>query len=152
MPLKVVIPHGAPDFPLTWPALHSWALVHRLGGGAKSQGLTGCSVVTPDGGFELASTGSAFVWEMFDSIAYDAARFGAMLEAAASRWQTEMAITSDAALAPPERRRRLAAHRAAIDRARAEEGRFRLPPRGFSVEGAARLFEMTGDLAPPPAR
>jgi hypothetical protein len=27
-----------------------------------------------------------------------------------------------------------------------EEGKFRLPPKGFTIEGATKLFEETGDV------
>jgi hypothetical protein len=75
VPLKITIAYGAEQIPLDWPAFKGWRTVYSIMGGSKNTGFTGCSVVTPDTQQELASTGSAHVWEMFDSLAYDAKKF-----------------------------------------------------------------------------
>jgi hypothetical protein len=148
IPLKVTIPHGSEKFPLTWEAMEGWSGIYLLGGGKKVSGIMGCSVVTPDREHELASTGSAMVWEMFDTIAYDAKKFQSMLDAASERWAAEQAIRTDRKLSPDARAEALQQQRKAVDKARKEEGKFRLPPKGFTEQGAKELFGMTGDYQP----
>lgn len=146
VPLKVEIPYGTEAFPLDWPALKTWSKAYVKMGGPETKGITGCSVVTPDLQTELGNTGSAFVWEMFDSIAYDAEKFGAMLDSAAARAETEQEILNRPDLGDAERNRKLAAFRWQVQRELRAEGRTKLPPKGFTVEGAIKLFEMSGDL------
>ena len=146
IPLKLAIAPGTKEFPLDWPALRSWKTGYRLMGGEKNDGFTGCSVVGPALDVEYGNTGSAFVWEMFDSAAYDAAKFAAMLERARGRWAREQAIRSGPEARAEGRERRLADFRDEVRRAVADEGRFRLPPKGFSVAGAVELFRLSGDL------
>nr|CAA9212236.1 hypothetical protein AVDCRST_MAG63-13 [uncultured Armatimonadetes bacterium] len=143
VPLKVVIPFPKTAFPLDWPALAHWRTSYGLMDGT---GFTGCSVVSADLEIEYGNTGSALVWELFDSTAYDAAKFAAMLDRAAERWSRERAIRADKALNAADRERRLAAFRGGVRAAVGREGRFRLPPRGFTVEGAVELFRLSGDL------
>jgi len=146
IPLKVKIDFGTEKFPLDWPALKVWQDTYRNMGGPKTAGITACSVVSPDLKIELGSTGSAFVWEMFDSIAYDATKFAAMLDRAADRAKQEKAIRTDKSLSEKERDAKLAGFHADVRKAVGQEGRFRLPPRGFSIQGAVELFELSGDL------
>lgn len=152
IPLKVQIDYGTPNFPLDWPALRAWQTCYFLMGGDKTKGITGCSVVSPDLKIELGSTGSAFVWELFDSIAYNPAKFATMLDNALQRFQREQSILQDANLSSYERQRRLAKHHSEVRMSVRKEGRFHLPPTGFTVTGAADLFRLSGDLKPSKAR
>ena len=146
IPLKIKITFGTEKFPVDWPALKVWQDTYVRMGGPKTAGITACSVVSPDLKTELGSTGSAFVWEMFDSIAYDATKFAAMLDRAAERAAREKAIRADTSLNEKERDAKLAKFHSDVLRAVGEEGRFRLPPRGFSIDGAVELFRLSGDL------
>jgi hypothetical protein len=146
IPLKVKIDHGTEKFPLDWPGLKGWADVHRNMGGKKCEGITACSVISPDTKFEYANTGSAMVWEMFDSTAYDAKKFTTMLDRGVERWISEKKIREDKNLTEKERDGKLSAYRAEIRRAVAKEGSFQLPPKGFTIEGAIELFELSGDV------
>ena len=146
VPLKVKITFGDEKFPLDWLALKIWQDTYARMGGPKTTGITACAVVSPDLKTEYGSTGSAFVWEMFDSIAYDASKFSTMLDRAAERGGREKAIRADKGLDDEERDAKLASFRAEVRRAVGEEGRFRLPPRGFTIQGAVELFELSGDL------
>lgn len=147
IPLKVEIPYGTPEFPLDWPALKVWKDAYVSMGGPKTTGLTTCSVVSPDLQTEYGSTGSAFVWEMFDSIAYDADKFAAMLDAATARAKEERRILTDTSLDEPSKLKSLTEFRKQVKKDVTHEGRFRFPPEGFTIEGATKLFEMTGDVA-----
>ena len=146
IPLKVAIPHGAEKFPLDWPGLSNWAGVYRQMGGKKTEGITACCVISPDLKTEYGDTGSAFVWEMFDSIAYDAKKFAAMLDASLDRFQRERAIRADKALGDEERAAKLKTFHAEVRKAIAKEGQFHFPPSGFTIDGAVELFELTGDV------
>jgi hypothetical protein len=63
------------------------------------------------------------------------------------RAKEEQAIRSDKALAEEEQAKKLTAFRARVRKEVRHEGRFRFPPKGFTVEGATKLFEMSGDIA-----
>jgi len=95
IPLKIKISYGTDKFPVDWPALKIWQDTYTRMGGPKTTGITACSVVSPSLKVELGSTGSAFVWEMFDSIAYDAKKFADMLDRAVEREARERAILVD---------------------------------------------------------
>jgi hypothetical protein len=146
VPLKLTIMPGTKEFPLDWPALQGWKTSYGLMGGQKNEGFTGCSVVSPDLQVEYGNTGSAFVWEMFDSTAYDATKFAAMLDRANARWAREQPIRADTTLSRAERERQLASLRSQVREAVGNEGRFHLPPKGFTVQDAVELFELSGDL------
>ncbi|MEO0478040.1 MAG: hypothetical protein AAF196_01035 [Planctomycetota bacterium] len=146
VPLEVAIEPGTERLPLDWPALQGWRLAYRLMGGEDCEGFTGCSVVTPDLKTQLGNTGSAMVWEMFDSIAYDAHRFDGMLDRAKDHWEDRQRIESDASLSWLQRYGQRRAWRSRVRKTLREAGRMRLPPKGFTKEGARVLFEMTGDL------
>src|ERR1700676_3151383 len=140
VPLKVAIKPGTKAYPLDWPAMRPWRVAYVLMGGEHCEGITGCSVVGPDLDVEYGNTGSAFVWEMFDSSAYDAQKFAAMLDRAAERWAREQEIRADKKLSGADRERQLASFRDDVHSAVAKEGRFHLPPSGFTIEGAVELF------------
>lgn len=146
IPLKVKISHGTEKFPLDWPGLKNWSNIYQQMGGKKVDGITACCVISPDLKIEYGNTGSAFVWEMFDSAAYDAGKFAAMLDRANERFQREKAIRADKNLSDKAREAALAKFHTEIRRALASEGQFRLPPRGFTIEGAVELFKLSGDL------
>ena len=147
IPLKVEIPYGTPEFPRDWPALKTWRDAYVSMGGPKTTGLTACSVVSPDLQTEYGSTGSAMVWEMFDSIAYDAGKFSAMLDKAAARAKEEQQILTDKSLNEPAKQKSLTDFRKRVKKEVGHEGRFRFPPKGFTIEGATKLFDMSGDIA-----
>ncbi|MCS6863141.1 MAG: hypothetical protein NZT92_22775 [Abditibacteriales bacterium] len=146
IPLKVMIPYGTKEFPLDWPAMNHWRLAYKLMGGEKCTGLTGCTVVSPDLQTEYANTGSAFVWEMFTSTAYDATKFAAMLDRASQRARQEMAIRQDPKLSDQERESQLARFRREVRSAVVKEGATRPKPKGFTDWHAVELFALSGDL------
>ncbi|BDS06827.1 hypothetical protein NT6N_18670 [Oceaniferula spumae] len=146
IPLKIEIPYRTEKFPLDWPSLKMWRDTWVRMGGVETTGLTACSVVSPDLQTEYGSTGSAMVWELFDSIAYDAVKFGAMLDRAKNRAEEEKDIRDDPKLNEAEKEKKLAAFRKRVVKDVAKEGKFHLPPKGFTIEGATKLFESTGDI------
>ena len=146
VPLKVTIPYGTEKFPLDWPAMKQWTDTYQRMGGKKVEGITGCVVVGPDLKAEYGNTGSAFVWELFDSIAYDEKKFAAMLDRSLERFGREQMVRQDKDLSVKERDRKLTALRTEFQRAIGNESRFRLPPKGFTIEGAKELFRISGDL------
>lgn len=152
VPLKVVIPYGTKEFPLDWQAMNHWRVVHKLMGGEKATGLTGCAVVSSDGKTEYANTGSAFVWELFDSTAYDPQKFAAMLDRGAQRASREQAIQKDAKLSDPERAKQLASFHKEVRAAVAKEGQGFGRPKGFTDLHALELFSLSGDLFWTPAK
>jgi len=79
LPLKVVMtyPPKMEKFPLDWPALRNFQVGYQL---TKGKGYTGCAVVSPDLKTQYGSTGSAMVWELMDSVAYDTVKFQKMLD------------------------------------------------------------------------
>ena len=146
IPLKVKISHGTEKFPLDWPGLKNWSNIYKQMGGKKVEGITACCVISPDSKVEYANTGSAFVWEMFDSTAYDAGKFAAMLDRAGERFQREKAIRADKKLSDKERDAALAKFHTEVRSAIDKEAQFRFPPRGFTIDGAKELFRLSGDL------
>ncbi|MGF1583253.1 MAG: hypothetical protein ACFCD0_28370 [Gemmataceae bacterium] len=126
--------------------MQQWRSVYRQMGSEKCQGITACTVITPDLQVQYGNTGSAFVWEMFDSIAYDAKKFAAMLDRAAKRWEREKEIRGNKKIDAQERSRQLANFRRQVARELRSEGRFQLPPRGFTIKGAIELFRLSGDV------
>jgi hypothetical protein len=146
LPVKVAILPGTKEFPLDWPAMQGWKLGYRLMGGNKNEGFTGCAVVSPDLKMEYANTGSGFVWEMFESTAYDAKKFAAMLDRAAERFAREQQIRADSRLTEKQRERALAQFYTEVRNAVSQEGRLHLPPKGFTLKGAGELFQLSGDL------
>ena len=142
IPLKVEMtyPPKMKAFPLDWPAMTKWRIGYKMMGGA---GYTGCSVVSPDLTTEYGSTGSAMVWELFDSVAYDAKKFQAMLDQSIAFAAKEKAIHESAENRIAEKFQ-LAKFRAEVRKA--NRSNVRLPPKGFSIDRAKELFRMTGDL------
>ena len=125
-------------FPVDWPALQAWATAYKFSDGRC---FTGCSVVSPDLEAEYGTTGAAMVWEMFESSAYDAVRFNAVLSAAGDRAREERVIRTQRGVTESERTAEIARFRKGLDRAVEVNGRFQLPPKGFSVEKVMALFE-----------
>lgn len=146
VPLKIVIEPGTKEFPVDWPALSHWSKTYRKMGAEECEGITGCSVVSPDLEVEYANTGSAFVWEIFDSTAYDPVKFAAMLDRAQERFEAERGLLANEELRDGVKVRRLKHKRAQVAREIKREGRVRLPGRGFSKDGAVELFQLSGDL------
>lgn len=129
-------------FPLDWPALEHWANVRKY---VAKEGFTMCSVVSPDLKAEYGNTGSAMVWEMFDSIAYDADKFSAMMDRSLERFAKERKVILNSKLKISEKVKAISELRETAKKEIGEEGKFRLPPKGFSIKNALMLFEMTGD-------
>lgn len=146
IPLQIEMEPGATELPLEWPGLERWAKSYQRLGGEESKGFTCCVVISPDLAIEYGGTGSAMVWELFDSIAYDPEKFLAMLEESLVRAEREEELISDPSLSAVQKKRRLRMLRRQTKREVSAEGRFNLPPRGFTVEKAKELFQMTGDL------
>lgn len=146
IPLKVEIPYGTKKFPLEWPALKMWRDTWARMGGEETTGLTACSVVSPDLQTEYGSTGSAIVWELFESIAYGKDKFAAMLDRAKTRADEEKKIRSNKELSQDAKNGKLAAFRKRVLKEVSEEGKFKLPPKGFTIKGATKLFDSTGDI------
>lgn len=137
IPLKIVISPGAKEFPLDWAGIRRWSFGYQLV--KKGNGYTGCAVISPDGTFELGSTGSVSVWALFDSIAYDANKFKKMLDLSLQRHRQLSAIKNPLKLWQAKRR---------ITREVRKEGRVGSIPRGFTVRKARELFELSGDYIP----
>jgi len=146
VPLKVRIDHGTEEFPLDWPALKSWSTTYRRMGGKKCEGITACCVISPDLKIEYANTGSAFVWEMFESTAYDPVKFAAMLERGKERFKRDRQILEDGSLSERERLQKRVAFQNEVRKALEKEGPFRLPPTGFTIQHALELFRLSGDV------
>jgi hypothetical protein len=132
---------GEKGFPVDWPALRNWVPFFKF---AAGPGFAGCSVVSSDLGAEYANTGSAFIWEIFDSTAYDPEKFVAMLERALLRAAEERALNGQRGITAAERKVEVARLRRGVRNAVRREGRFHLPPEGFSLEKALELFRMAG--------
>lgn len=136
VPLKLVIKAGG-DFPDAFPALRRWKLIYKIMAG---DGFTGCVVASADGEVNLADTGSAMVWELFDSTAYDAGKFHAMLT---------RGIARQAAYAKLTTKGEIWKFKWDLSSKVKKEGEFQLPPKGFSMDKALKIFELTGDYVPP---
>jgi hypothetical protein len=148
IPLKVEIPHGTQDFPVVgdWPALRYWKETYRFLGGEKCAGWYGISVVSTDLQMEYAQPGSGLPWQLFESIAYDAEKFAAMLDRAAERAARERTIRADKTLSPQECDQRLARFRSEVREAISREVALPLlPPEGFTFDGAQQLYKLAGE-------
>lgn len=124
-------------FPVDWPALRSWATAYKYSDGRC---FTGCSVVSPDLEIEYGNTGSAMVWELFESTAYDGGKFRVMLREALARGREERILRTQAGVSEGERRIEIRRFRKGVKRVVSSHGRFQLPPDGFSLEAALELF------------
>ena len=140
VPLKVMMtyPPRMEAFPLDWPAMRRWQIAYKMTGG---KGFTGCSVVSPDLKTEYGSTGSAMVWELFDSTAYDAKKFQAMLDQSIKFAAEERELRQSST-----RRSRLELAKFNAKVRKANRSSVRLPPKGFTADQARELFRLTGDL------
>ena len=124
-------------FPVDWPALQAWATAYKFSDGRC---FTGCSVVSPDLEIQYGNTGSAMMWELFESTAYDGGKFRAMLREALARGSEERVLRSQRGVSAGERRMELHRFRKGVKRVVSSHGRFQLPPDGFSLEAALELF------------
>jgi len=140
IPVKVKLQRGK-NFPLTWPALKRWATAFKFVDGS---GFAGCSVVSADLQIEYCNSGSARLWELFDSRAYDAKKFAGQLERAASRVTEERSLRVQRGISDFERQRELQSFRRGVVKAVRSENNSRLPPRGYSLEQAVELLQMAG--------
>lgn len=146
IPLKIKIAYGTEKFPLDWPGLKRWQDIYQQMGGKTVAGITACGVISPDLKVEYGTTGSAFVWEMFDSVAYDEKKFAAMLDRSIERFNRERDIRTDKNLSGKERESKLASFHSEVRKAIENESRPQLPPKGMTIEGAKELFRLSGDL------
>ena len=150
IPLKVTLKPGAKELPLDWPALGRWRRAYALMGGESSRGFTGCTVISPDLEVEYADTGGAMVWELFDSIAYDAQKFAVMLDRAQQHAAAEQQLRQQFADKPRQLQRKLRAQRRALGVERLRAFKLRMPPEGFTKAKAMELFRLSGDLKKEP--
>lgn len=146
IPLKLEIEYGTEKFPLKWPALKNWRNAYLFMGGKKVKGITGCCVVTPDQEIILGHTGSAYVWELFESVAYDATKFATMLDNSLIHFQKYEVIVNDPQLGKWKRKRLLRKLKADVKKSSQRSLWSHLPPKGFSVKNAKELFILSGDL------
>lgn len=132
IPLKVVMtyPPKMEKFPLDWPALRNFQVGYRL---TKGKGYTGCAVVSPDLNTQYGSTGSAMVWELMDSIAYDAGKFQKMLDQSTKFAAEEKSLKSSGGRLQIARFRMKVRH--------ANRANVRMPPSGFSADQARALVD-----------
>lgn len=86
------------------------------------------------------------VWELFDSTAYDADKFTAMLDEAVRHADAEQQLRRMYEDRPALLGWKLAMQRHSLRMARLRNLVIRLPPEGFTVENAKELFRLSGDL------
>lgn len=147
IPLKIEMKKGEREFPLDWKALGRWRTNYAINlTGDEKQGFTMCAVVSPDLEMELGSTGSAFVWEMFTSIAYDKDKFLKMVKNAASLNRKRDQLLADIIAGTRGSRLNYTRWKMETNREIRAAGRISKPPEGFSKENALELFKMSGDL------
>ena len=124
-------------FPVDWPALKGWSMAFKFSDGRC---FTGCSVVSPDLEVQYGNTGSAMVWEFFESTAYDGGKFRTMLGEALERGNEERVLRNQQGISEVERRMELYRFRKGVKRVVSSHGRFQLPPEGFTLQAALELF------------
>lgn len=140
VPLKMKL-DPQKGFPVDWPALKRWQTAFKMNQG---KGFAGCSVIASDLHVEFGNTGSARVWELFDSTAYDAKKFAAMLRMAADRNTEDRSLRAQRGINAAERRMVVGRFREGVGKAVKTEGRSHLPPKGYSLEQALKLYELAG--------
>ena len=152
IPLKLAIERGK-DFPLgkNWEALDYWRgtfnLLGQVLGGQdkKCGGFTGISVVSNDLKVEYGNGGPGMIWEMFEAAQYDAKKCSAMLDRAVERSVRERDIRADKTLSAETRERKLASFREDLSRTVKKEGEAHPWPKGFSLEGAMKIYKIADD-------
>jgi hypothetical protein len=140
IPVKLKLEKGK-DFPVEWPALKAAATGFEFSNG---KGFAGCSVVSFDLAVEYGNGGSAKIWEVFSSTAYDPKKFAEMLERAVSRLTEERSLRVQRGISEAERKQEVYRFRLGISHAVRAEGRAELPPKGYSLERALELYRMAG--------
>ena len=146
IPLKVEMLPGEKELPLKWPSLLGWNLAYKLMGGEKCNGFTGCMVVSPDLNIQYGGTGSASIWELFDSVAYDRNKFLDMLKLSQSRFLKEQEIRSNPHLTRRQKSQKIGQFRGEIIRRGIASNGGGQKPKGFKWGHALELFRMSGDL------
>jgi len=111
-------------------------------------GYTGCAVVSPDVQVQYANSGPGMVHNLFDSAAYDASNFAAMLDRGLERFAREEEILKNPALNAEERVRLLSGARAQLKKAVEREGAQLPPPKGFTDAHAQELGTLGGFMPP----
>lgn len=144
IPLKLKLQRGK-DFPVDWPALEKTATAFKF---SNSRGFAGCAVVSHDLEVEYARTGTAQLWELSESPAYDPKKLAEMLERAASRVTEERSLRAQRGISDVERKAEIQRLRRGIGHAARSESPSHLPPRGYSLELALELYRMAGTLDP----
>ncbi|NIP92957.1 MAG: hypothetical protein GWO24_05640 [Akkermansiaceae bacterium] len=145
VPVKVKLAKDK-EFPLDWPALDRWVTTFKFRAG---KGLAGCSVVSADLEIEYGNSGSANLWELFESRAYNSGSFAAMLEQAALRITEERSLRVQRGISDFERKMELRTFRRGVRKAVRSQHDSRLPPRGYSLERAMELQQMAGAVEKP---
>ena len=140
IPVKLKLDKKKP-FPVDWPALGKWAAAFKFSNG---RGFAGCSVVSFDLQIEYGNSGSARLFEVLDSSAFDPKRFAAMMERSASRLTEERSLRVQRGVTEYERKVELYRFRKGVTRAVQSESRSQLPPKGYSLEQALELYQIAG--------
>ncbi len=136
VPLKVGLTKEA-DFPLDWPVLERWERLFRF---ANGRSFTGCVVVSADREAEYGTTGSLLLWEWVEAKGFDAGKLRTVLEGAAARASEERGLRTMGRITEEERAAEIRRFRLELARAAKEQGRFQVPPAGFSMEKVLGWF------------
>lgn len=134
--LKVGLNPGA-DFPLDWPVLEGWKRLFQF---ADGRTFTGCVVVSAGCEVEFGTTGSLLLWELVDTKGFDAGKLREVLKLAAARGREERLLRTQAGITEAERVEELRRFRQGLARAAKDEGRFQVPPPGFSIQKVMAWF------------
>jgi len=140
VPMKIRLKKGE-DYPVDWPALKHWATAFKF---SNQRGFAGCSVVSSDLTIEFGNSGSARIFELLSSPAFDPEEVLGMLKRAMERVNEERSILVQRGISNEEREAEILRFRKGVTRAVRSEGRRRLPPGGYSLEQALELYRMAG--------
>jgi hypothetical protein len=111
-------------------------------------GYTGCAVVSPDVQVQYANSGPGLVHNLFDSAAYDASKFSAMLDRGLDRFAQEQRILKDSTRNEQQRVQKLAEARDLLKKVVEREGAALPTPKGFTDAFAQELGTLGGFMPP----
>jgi len=140
IPMKIRLEVGE-DYPVDWPALKHWATAFKF---SNERGFAGCSVISPDLAIEFGNSGSARIYELLTSSAFDSEAILRMLKRAMERINEERSILVQRGISTEERKAEILRFRKGVTRAVRSEGRRNLPPAGYSLEQALELYRVAG--------
>ena len=140
IPMKIRLEKGE-DYPVDWPALKHWATAFKF---SNERGFAGCSVISSDLAIEFGNSGSARIYELLSSPAFDSEAILGMLKRAMERVNEERSILVQRGISNEERRAEILRFRKGVTRAVRSEGRRNLPPAGYSLEQALELYRVAG--------